>query len=183
MARAQRVLTAPELANPNKAMLYRMMNVNGYEAFYLKDVPSWAASAEGAAAADASRVYVSKWRSPAAVRAAVAAVLTPGGFERGAAWPLAVFLDAAGNRVLPDPQLWLESPERLRVFGKAPAAAARIALSLPRYPGWRASLDGSRAAIAPWDGLFSSVALTSGAPGRPFDLRLEFAPTAWAWRM
>ena len=179
--RAERVLTAPELANPNKAMLYRMMNVNGYEAFYPKDVPAWAASAEGAVAADASRVYVSNWRSPAAVRAGVAARLTPGGFERGEAWPLAVFLDAAGRRVGPDPRLWLESPERWRVFGKAPPSAGEIALSLPSYPGWRARLDGTPAALERWDGLFSAVALpASRTRGAEFDLRLEFVPTAWA---
>ncbi|HXS99157.1 MAG TPA: hypothetical protein VN915_00615 [Elusimicrobiota bacterium] len=188
--RAQRVLTAPELANPNKAILYRMMNVNGYEAFYLKDVPAWAASVEGAAAADASRVYASKWRSPAAVRAGVAAVLTPGGFERGAAWPLAVFLDAAGNRVLPDPQLWLESPERWRVFGRISSRAVKIAMSIPVYPGWRARLDGAPVEISRWDGMFSSVEFPAslfarpkaleGTPGDAFDLRLEFVPTGWA---
>jgi len=32
--RADRFITDPELANPNKAMLYRAMNANGYEAFY-----------------------------------------------------------------------------------------------------------------------------------------------------
>ena len=179
--RPQRVLTAPQLANPNKSILYRMMNVNGYEAFYPKDVPAWAASAEGAPAADASRVYVSKWRSDAAVRAGVGALLTPGGFERGEAWPLAAFVDAAGRRVLPDPQLWLESPERWRVFGKAPAGAGAIALGVPFYPGWRARLDGAPAPLERGDGPFSALPLPPAFPrGAQFDLRLEFVPTGWA---
>jgi hypothetical protein len=186
--RPQRVLTTPELANPNKAILYRMMNVNGYEAFYPKDVPAWAAAAEGATAADASRVYVSKWRSPAAVRAGVAAVLKPGGFERGEAWPLAVFLDSAGKRLLPDPQLWLESPERLRVFGRYSPGAVRIAMSLPAYPGWHARLDDRAIEISRWDGMFSSVEFPplrfenprpKDMPLPTFDLRLEFVPTGW----
>ena len=31
-----RFASGPEVANPNKAMLYRAMNVSGYEAFYLR---------------------------------------------------------------------------------------------------------------------------------------------------
>lgn len=179
--RPERVLTAPELANPNKAILYRMMNVNGYEAFYPKDVPAWAAEAEGAPAADASRVFVSNWRSEAAIRAGVTARLTGGGYERGRAWPLAVFVDAAGRRVGPDPRLWLESPERWRVFGQAPASAGAIALSLPYYPGWRARLDGAPVPLERGEGMFSAVPLRAAfRPGVDFDLRLEFTPTGWA---
>jgi hypothetical protein len=176
-----RVLTGPELANPNKASLYRMMNVNGYEAFYLKGVPVWAATAEGAPAADASRVYVSRWRSEAALKAGVAARLTSGGIERGSAWPLAVFLDARGGRVLPDPGLWLERPERWRVWGAAPPGAAAIGLSLPDYPGWRARLDGSPAVLSRWDGMFQAMRLPEAiSRGAKFDLRIEFVPIGWA---
>ena len=176
-----RVLTDPELANPNKAALYHMMNVNGYEAFYPKGVPAWAASAEGAPAADASRVYVSRWRSEAAVRAGVAARLSPSGVEQGPAWPLAVFVDARGRRVRPDPFVWLERPERWRVWGKLPPAAGAIALSLPDYPGWTARLDGAPAPLARWDGMFQAAALPAAFPrGAAIDLRLEFVPSGWA---
>lgn len=178
----QRVLTDPALANPNKAALYRAMNVNGYEAFYLKGVPAWAAAAEGSAAADASRVYVADWRSEAAVRAGVAARLSPDGVERGPAWPLASFVDAGGRRVTPDPHLRFERPERWRVWGSAPPSADRIALSVPAYPGWRARLDGAPAALARWDGVFQAVALPAArARGAEFDLRMEFVPTGWPW--
>jgi hypothetical protein len=176
-----RVLTDPALANPNKSVLYRMMNVNGYEAFYPKGVPAWAAAAEGAPAADASRVFVSKWRSDAAVRAGVAARLSPSGIEQGKAWPLAVFFDAQGRRILPDPRLWLERAERWRVWGVVPLNAAGISLSLPDYPGWRARLDGALVPVSRWDGLFSAVTLPPAFPrGADFDLRLEFVPTGWA---
>jgi hypothetical protein len=177
-----RVLTDPALANPNKTVLYRLMNVNGYEAFYPKGVPEWAAAAEGAPAADASRVYVSRWRSPAAVRAGVGARLSAGGIEQGPAWPLAFFVDALGRRVGPDPHLWIEGPSRWKVWGEAvPLSAAAVAFSVPRYPGWRASLNGAAAPLSRWDGEFQKADLPPGLPRRgAFDLRLEFVPTGWA---
>jgi hypothetical protein len=178
--RPQRVLTAPELANPNKAALYRMMNVNGYEAFYLKGVPAWAAAAEGEPAADASRVYVSRWRSGAAVRAGVAARVSSDGVEQGPAWPLAVFIDAQGRRVTPDPSLWIETPERWRVRGPAPADADGLALSVPAYPGWRAFLDGARMPLVAWEGPFQALRLPTLFPrSSPFEARFEFVPTEW----
>jgi len=178
--RPQRVLTDPGLANSNKTELYRMMNVNGYEAFYPKGVPAWAAEAEGEPAADASRVYVSKWRSDAAVRAGVAALLSANGVQRGSAWPLAVYVDAAGRRLTPDPMLWIERPERWRVWGSAPAGAAALELSIPDYPGWRARLDGAGAALKPW-GSFQALPLPASFPhGSPFELWVDFMPTGWA---
>jgi hypothetical protein len=180
--RPLRVLTDPELANPNKAVLYRIMNVNGYDAFYPKGVPAWAASAEGEPAADASRVYVSRWRSDAAVRAGVAARLSSAGIEQGPAWPLAVFVDSLGRRVKPDPGVWIENAERWRVWGKAPESAVAIALSVPFYPGWRARVGGVRRALVPWGGPFQALPLPPAfARGVPFELRLEFVPTGWAF--
>ena len=173
-------VTDPELANPNKAALYRMMNVNGYEAFYPKGVPAWAASAEGAPAADASRVYVSRWRSEAAVRAGVAARLSAAGIEQGPAWPLAVFVDAGGRRLKPDPLLWLERPERWKVWGVLPRSADAIALSLPDYPGWGARLNDAPVQLSRWDGMFQALRLPAAFPrGADFELRLEFVPTGW----
>jgi len=178
--RPQRVLTDPGLANSNKTELYWMMNVNGYEAFYPKGVPFWAAEAEGAPAADASRVYVSKWRSDAAVRAGVAARLSANGLEQDLAWPLAAYVDAAGRRLKPDPMLWIERPERWRVWGAAPPGAAALELSIPDYPGWRARLDGAGAALRPW-GSFQALPLSESFPrDRPFELWVEFTPTGWA---
>lgn len=178
--RPQRVLTEPEIANPNKTILYRMMNVNGYEAFYPKGVPAWAAAAEGAPAADASRVYVSAWRSPAARRAGVSARIAASGVEHDGGWPLAAFVDAAGARVTPDPKLWIERPSRWRVTGPIPAAAAGVELSAPAYPGWSARLSGAPAPLGRWEGLFQSVLLPAARPaGTSLDLTLEFRPTGW----
>lgn len=180
--RQERVLTDPEIANPNKTALYHLMNVNGYEAFYPKGVPGWAAAAEGGPAADASRVFVSRWRSAPARRAGVAARLWAGGYERGDAWPLAAFVDARGLPLRPVPRLWLEKPERWRVTGPVPDGAAAVTLAQPAYPGWRASLDGRPAALESWDGVFQAVRLPrSLPPGGALDLTLEFTPTGWPW--
>ncbi len=175
-----RVLTDPDLANPDKTELYRLRNVNGYEAFYPEGVPAWAARAQGAPAADASRVFVSRWPSPELARAGVAARLSPAGVERAPAWALASFIDARGRRVFPDPHLFPESPERWRVTGAVPRGAAAVALSEPAYPGWRAYAQGRAAALVPWDGVFQAVPLSLPAGAR-LDLTLQFAPTGWAW--
>jgi hypothetical protein len=180
--RAQRVLTDPALANPNKAVFYRMMNVNGYEAFYPKAVPGWAAAAEGTPAADASRVFVSDWRSAASRRAGVRARLSPKGLEQGEGWPLAAFVDAGGARVKPDPHLWIERPSRWRVTGAIPRAAAGVALLTPQYPGWSARLDRIPTTVSSWDGIFQAVSLPGmRQAGVALDLTLEFRPTGWSW--
>jgi hypothetical protein len=175
-----RVLTDPELANPDKTALYRLRNVNGYEAFYPKGVPDWAARAQGAPAADASRVFVSRWPSPELERAGVAARMSPSGVERAPAWPLAAFVDAKGRRLKPDPHFFAPFPERWRVTGAVPAGAAALALSQPAYPGWRAYRDGRRARLAHWDGVFMALPLSAPA-GTPLSLTLEFSPTGWLW--
>jgi hypothetical protein len=177
--RASRVLTDPALANPNKAIVYRMRNVNGYDAFYPASAAAWAAEAEGEPAADPSWVLVSRWKSEAASRAGVSSRLAPGGVEeRSGAWPLAAFLDAKGDRLTPDPLLSIDRPERWRASGAIPAGAVAVALSETRWPGWRASLDGRPAPLRPWGPAFQSVALAGGAS---LDLRFEFAPTGWFW--
>ena len=178
--RPSRMLTDPELANPNKAMAYRMRNANGYEAFYPQSAAVWAAEAEGRPAADPSWVLVSRWKSDAATRAGVSARLSRQGVEeRPDAWPLAAFLDAKGGRVGPDPFLVIERPERWRVTGPAPKGAVAVALSETRWPGWRATLDGRPAALASWGPAFQSAALPPGAAA--VDLRFEFSPTLWFW--
>lgn len=180
--RPLRVLTDPGLANPNKTILYRLRNVNGYESFYPKAVPGWAALAEGEPAADASRVYVSRWPSEFLSRAGVAARLSSGGVEEARSWPLASFLDAEGRRLLPDPRVTLERPERWRILGFVPAGAATLAVAETVYPGWRAWIAGARVPLSAWDGLFQSVAVPAGLPRHaPLDLTLEFRPTFWPW--
>lgn len=178
--RSTRMLTDPELANPNKAIAYRMRNANGYDAFYPASTAVWAAEAEGRPAADPSWVLVSRWKSDAAARAGVSARLSRQGIEeRGDAWPLAAFLDAKGGRLTPDPALVIERPERWRVTGAVPKGAVAVELSETRWPGWRATLDGLAAPLAAWGPAFQSVAL---APGLAvLDLRFDFSPTGWFW--
>jgi len=176
--RPSRMLTDPELANPNKAVVYRMRNVNGYEAFYPASAAQWAYTAEGEPAADPSWVLVSRWKSEAAERAGVSARLARNGIEeRAGAWPLAAFLDAKGGRVTPDPSLTIDRPERWRVTGAIPAGAVALALAETRWPGWSARLNGDAAPLIPWGPAFQSVALSPDAAA--IDLRLEFFPTNW----
>ena len=177
--RASRVITDPSLANPNKAIVYRMRNANGYEAFYPASAAVWAAEAEGEPAADPSWVLVSRWKSEAASRAGVSARLTARGVEvRTGAWPLASFLDAKGARLTPDPVLEIPRPERWRVTGAVPAGAVAVALSETRWPGWRASVDGRAAPLRPWGPAFQSVALSGGPV---VDLSFDFEPSRWFW--
>lgn len=176
--RDARVLTDPALANPNKSVVYRVRNANGYDAFYPATAAVWAAEADGKPAADPSWVFASRWKSEAATRAGVRARLSPTGIEeRDDAWPLAVFLDEKGGRVRPDPVLSIERPERWRVAGPAPKGATQVGLAETRWPGWRATVDGLPAALAPWGAAFMKLPLTAPV----LDLRLDFAPTLWYW--
>jgi len=178
--RPERMLTDPDLANTNKAIAYRMRNANGYEAFYPGTAAQWANMAEGRPAADPSWVLVSRWKSEAAARAGVAARLSAEGIERNAgAWPLAVFLDAKGGRVTPDPLLAIERPERWRVGGEIPKGAVAVALSETRWPGWTAAVGGRPAPLARWGPAFQAAAL-DGASGA-LDLSFEFSPARWFW--
>lgn len=178
--RPSRMITDPEMANPNKAIVYRMRNANGYDAFYPASTAVWAAEAEGRPAADPSWVLVSRWKSDAATRAGVSARLSRVGIEeRGDAWPLASFLDAKGLRLTPDPLLIIERPERWRVTGAVPKGAVAVALSETRWPGWRALMNGRAAPLAAWGPAAQSVALASGA--MTVDLSFSFSPSLWFW--
>lgn len=175
-----RVMTDPELASSNKTILYRARNANGYEAFYPASAARWAAEADGAPAADSSRVAATKWRSETAARAGVAVRLSPAGLETtDAAWPLAAFIDRDGRRVTPDPVLSVERPERWRVTGPVPAGAAAVALAEQRWSGWTARLSGAEAPLSPWGAAFSLVSLPTGT--RSLDLDFRFEPAGRLW--
>ena len=168
--RPLRVLTDPALASADKTMMYRAMNVNGYDAFYLGGFPAFAAASEGRPAADASRGYLERPDTPQMRSAGVAYKLAADGtlLAVAGAQPLVSFATSVE----------LPRPERLRAAGIAPRGADRIAVSVPAYPGWRAWLDGSPAVLEP-QGFFQAVRLPPAAAGGAFDLRLDFRPPHW----
>ncbi|MFA6317141.1 MAG: hypothetical protein WC943_06955 [Elusimicrobiota bacterium] len=171
-----RVLTDPDLASPNKTMLYRAMNANGYEAFYLADFPAYAARAEGKPAADPSRAYITAYGSQEMKRAGVAYFIDLKGMRRASRGEcqLAFFegMDCGGGG---SPGLLIERPERWTVTGSAPAGGGRLVLAQSSYPGWRAFIDGRAVEVSKWDGIFQSVPL----PGGDFSVKLVFEPTWW----
>lgn len=180
---AYRVLVAPAYASPNKTMLYRARNVNGYEAFYLDGYPQYAARSEGGAAADPSRTYLSRPDTPEMRRLSVGGHLRPDGLlvPVPGSWPKAWFVDGAGARLSASARLWEPRPERWRLSASVPPGAAALVFSQPHYPGWRAFLDGREAAVEKFDGLLQSVTLPPAAAGRELSAALVFEPSAWPW--
>ncbi len=176
-----RILGDPQLSNQNKVMLYRAMNVNGYEAFYLAGYPAYAARSEGGPAADASRTYLTRADTPEMRRLGVAYRLTVAGrLEKGGAkaLPLAFFVDAKGEPVPGPVRLSRERPERWRVEAASwPARSAALVLSQSAYPGWRAWLGGRPVALELYDGLLQSVRRPDEA--EPLNLVAEFSPSRY----
>lgn len=176
--KATRFATGPEIANPNKAMLYRASNVNGYDAFFLERFVSFAYRAEGKAAADPSRSYLTRVDSPELKGLGVTQYLTASGggprFESHPdARPLARLETADGWTPLAS--VANPSPERWELSGVAPAGATLV-LAVPKYPGWRARLDGVPVETRLHDGLTQEIPL---APG-PFTAEFWFLPPGWA---
>jgi hypothetical protein len=175
-----RLITSPDLANPNKSILYHARNANGYEAFYLDGYPQYASRSEGVAAADASRTYLSRLRTKEMRRLGVAWRVGGAGnleLDKGT-YPLAYFVAADDAVVGPQPVLTLPTPERWSVLGFWPAGAKKLVLSQPFYPGWRAWLDGREVPLSRWDGLLQSLDLPKGG-GRRFELEARFVPASW----
>lgn len=176
-----RILTDPELANPNKTMLYRAMNVNGYDAFYLQGYPAFAARSEGAAAADSSRTYLRRYDSPEMKSAGVVYYLGASGnlTESPGALPLAYAVDARGKTS--GLAVNLPRPERWRIRGRLPAEVRKIVVSLPQYPGWRAWLNGQAVELEEHDYFVSlKIPYEPRMAHAPVSLDLEFVPSCWA---
>ena len=175
-----RLITSPDLANPNKTALYHGRNANGYEAFYLDGYPQYASRSEGVAAADASRTYLSKLATPELDRLSVMWRVGADGLTTAPApHPLAYFVYKDGRVISFYPLVTQANPERWRAVGEWPAGAARLVLSQPMYPGWRAWLNRRRAALETWDGLLQSLPRPPGPDRAPFTLELRFWPTAF----
>ncbi|MBI5882737.1 MAG: hypothetical protein HZB91_06490 [Elusimicrobia bacterium] len=172
-----RVLTDPALASPNKTMLYRAMNANGYEAFYLAGFARYAARAEGGPAADASRGYITAFRSPEMRQAGVAYVIDLNGVRNPTRneCRLASYEGPDCGAQAGLPGLSIERPERWTVQGTMAAEGGRLVLAQSFYPGWRAFLGRRKLEISKWDGIFQAVSLPAG----DFKLKVEFEPTWW----
>ncbi|MBI5245517.1 MAG: hypothetical protein HY922_17785 [Elusimicrobia bacterium] len=169
---AVRFITDPDLANPNKAMLYRAMNANGYEAFYLKNYTEFILRAAHPGAVDPSRVLM--WPSDrGALRAlGVRWLLGPDGAlsPNPGALPLARLSDGRPAQVS------ALSPDRWRISG---SSGTRMIFAMPFFPGWKVWLNGRRAEISREEGLFQAVELPSG--GRSWTADFRFGPTLWPW--
>lgn len=177
-----RVLVDPAAANLNKTIFYRARGVNGYDAFYPAGRETFAAQAQGAPAADTSRIFISRWPSPELRRAGTALHLRSDGrldFDTQP-WPLAAFVDAQGGLLRPAPRALEASPGRWRVVGVPPRGSAALRVSEPAYPGWRAVVGGARGALRPDGALSQLVALPPGYPaGAALDVALDFRATGW----
>ena len=172
-----RVATAPEILAADKTMLYRLRNVTGYEAFYPARIAFYTARSEGGPAADGSRTYVRRWRSPEmaklGVRYYVATAPEPeatAAFQRGQTFiyenPQAGPL-ATGAESLAEP-----APEHLVA---RTSAAVPLILRQQFYPGWRAFAAGKEQRVIIRDGLFPAVA--AGEAGRT--VHFKFMPESW----
>jgi hypothetical protein len=179
-----RVLGDPGLANQNKVMLYRAMNVNGYEAFYLAGYPAFCARSEGKPAADASRTYLSNGGTPEMRRLCVGYRLSlEGKLEKagaGHSLPLAYFVDANDEPLAEQPRLRItrERAERWLVEGAAwPSRAAALVLSQSAYPGWRVWIGGREAELSRSGAILQAVA--RGGEDGPVSVAASFAPSRW----
>lgn len=177
-----RVLVDPAAANLNKTVYYRARGVNGYDAFYPAGLASFAAEAEGAPAADTSRVLISKWPSPVLRREGTAVRIRVDGkidFDL-AALPLAHFRTGDGRALGPAPKVFEATPGRWRVAGFPPPGAAALRVGEPPYPGWRARLGGVTVPASPEGALAQAVRVPADWPATaPMALSLDFTPTGW----
>lgn len=167
--RLERVMTAPELPNANKAMMYRLMNVNGYAAYYPARQASYALAAEGRPAADPSRLYLATPGAPGVRALGVAAVL-PGPLGS----PFARVEGASAWARLPGGPAEALSP-RAESWGVRGVGPGPLTLAVPEFPGWRAWVDGRPAPTRVAQGLF----LETDVPPGPFRADFRYEPPGW----
>ncbi|MHB2025367.1 MAG: hypothetical protein ACYCPQ_01815 [Elusimicrobiota bacterium] len=180
--RPLRAMTDPGLANPDKTMLYRIMNVNGYDAFYPAEFAFWAAQSEGRPAADPSRSYLSRINTPQMRRLGVADFIKKTGRLRLARGPRALAFFARGQNSVAFGHIGVrvERPEIWRFQGTVPARGFSPVAAVPFYPGWQAYINGKPADIRPWDGFLQSILLSKHPrAGTLFSALLIFVPSLW----
>ncbi len=175
-----RVLISPAIGNPDKAMMYHVMNVNGYDAFYLKGFPDYAFRSEGRPAVDASRSYLQKWNTPQMKDLGVnwAFIKPDSVLSVSPKNPLAYFVDKKNYPLSPSPQLALLNENHWEVSGVWKKPATSLVISEPFYPGWKAYWNGQKTDILPWNGFLSSISIPSASPNS-FTVDFVFHPRLW----
>ncbi len=176
----KRILISPALGNPDKAMMYHVMNVNGYDAFYLKGFPDYAFKSEGHPAADASRSYLQKWDTPQMRDLGVSgAFLKPGALILlSQAPPLAYLIGPKHRPLSRSLTLDILNENHWRISGIWENSATSLIVSEPFYPGWHAYWNGQKTPIHRWNGFLSSISKPTPTPNS-FTLDFIFQPDYW----
>ncbi len=176
-----RVLISPAIGNPDKAMMYHVMNVNGYEAFYLKGFPGYAFKSEGRSAADASRSYLRKWDTPEMKDLGVNwAFLRPGSIiSVSPPNSLAYLVNQEKRRLPKTPALAILNENHWRISGRGVQEAKALVLSQPFYPDWQAYWNGKKTSVTPWHGFLSLVIKPSKARDS-FSVDFICRPNYWS---
>ncbi|MBI4055061.1 MAG: hypothetical protein HY402_02890 [Elusimicrobia bacterium] len=178
-----RIATHPDL-NANKSLLYRLANASGYEAFYLARYAYWTSRSQGRPAADASRVYLTNYPTAGMDLLGIQYYLTPHLLPRQKPWrrfpglalyknerarpPVYLLQDDSGIAEVswsnPEPERWIASIPNSSL-------PARLILSVPLYPGWRAYGEGAPREPSLYRGLLQSYNLA--APRDPGSMRTQ----------
>ncbi|MFA5138508.1 MAG: hypothetical protein WC728_04680 [Elusimicrobiota bacterium] len=179
-----RFASDPELANPNKAMLYRAMNVNGYDAAYLENYTRYVIRSEAPVpAVDPSRTHIRNVRSREMSRLGVGYTLSltelGGAYRRtkagGVIYPVPgarplAFLEGSSE------PLEVESPRAERWIVKGRASGSGLVLAVPSSPGWKARLNGRPVPIRVVDGLLMGIDVPAADA---FTAEFTFVPSFW----
>ena len=161
----------PEIANPNKAMLYRARNTNGYDSFFLGNYVHYSYRAEGKPAATPSRVYLTNVESPELRRLGVAYFLDAKAKLNPTTAPLPLVRWESDETPI---EFSTPSAERWDIRGEA-KKGGKLILAVPLHRGWRAWVNGSPARINLYDRFVQSVSVPAG----PFTAAFRFKPPRW----
>ncbi len=161
----------PNIANPNKAMLYRARNTNGYDSFFLGNYVHYSYRAEGKPAATPSRVYLTNVESPELQRLGVAYFLDSKAHLKPTTAPLPLVRWEGDSTPI---EFSTPSPERWDIHGNTPKDR-KLILAVPLHRGWRAWVNGNPAKISLYDNLVQSVEVPAGN----FQVAFRFKPPRW----
>jgi hypothetical protein len=173
-----RIATSPDLPSANKAMLYRIGNITGYEAFYLAPIAVYTSMSEGQAAADGSRTYIQKWQTPAmsrmGLRYYLASQPVAGYAARSHEGATYIYENRKAQPIVQGAKDWeIRSAERFDVHSGRPGT---VVFAQANYPGWKAWVNGIRAPVSDDHGLFPRVEFQGAGP---WTIHFIFLPAQW----